>query len=193
MKNILLILTLAISLNSVGQNSYKIVKQIWNYTKPSDFISRIDNFEKAIKIGQEYVKNKKNELTLSTDDKILFSIAKNDSALMNIALASYKNNLNIKRFTLKGYAEKLGGFLKENQKKEHPKAIVTLKVQELTIDKKKFYLLSKTTTYSEQHYTYTSDFYVSEIQGKEFSITVVCDNETDREKIKKSILESTFE
>ena len=193
MKNILLILLLAFSFQSFGQNNYRIEKCIWNYTKPSEYISRVDNFENDIKTGQDYVEKQNDGTTHSTDDKILFSIAKTDSLQMNIVFASYKDNGNIERFTLKGYAEKLGEYFKVNPKEDNPKNIVTVEVNELMIDQTKFYLISKTTNYTEQNYSYTSDYYVSEIQGKEFSIAVVYDNKTDKQKIEKSILESTFE
>ncbi|WP_338731378.1 hypothetical protein [Mangrovimonas cancribranchiae] len=193
MKNILLICLLAFSFNSFGQNSYRIENQIWNYIKPSEYISRVDNFEKDRKTGEEYVKKQNDGTTLSTDDKILFSIAKSDSTQINIVLASYKGNGNIERFTLKGYAEKLGEYFKVNPKNDDPKIIVNVSVSEVVIDQTKFYLISKTTNYTEQNYSYTSDYYVSEIQGKEFSIAAVYDNETDKQKIEKSILESTFE
>jgi hypothetical protein len=192
MKKILLILILAISYQSFGQNSYRIENRIWNYTKPSEYISRVDNFEKDIKTGQEYIKKQNDGTTLSTTDKILFSIAKTDSLQMNIVLASYKDNGNIERFTLKGYAETLGEYFKVNPKEDNPKNIVTVEVNELMIGGIKFYLISKTINYTEQNYYYTSDYYVSEIQGKEFSIAAIYDNATDKQKIEKSILESTF-
>lgn len=194
MKNILLILLLAISFQSFGQNNYRIEKRIWSYTKPSEYISRVDNFEEEFKTGVEYIKNQEEDgVTVSTDDKILFSIAKTDSVQMNMVLASYKDNGNIERFTLKGYAKKLGEYFKVNPKNDNPKNIVTVEVTELIIDQTTFYLIRKTINYTEQNYSYTSDYYVSEIQGKEFSIIAVYDNETDRQKIEKSILESTFE
>ncbi|AFM02746.1 hypothetical protein Fleli_0257 [Bernardetia litoralis DSM 6794] len=194
MKNIILILLLAISFQSFGQNNYRIEKCIWNYSKPSEYISRVDNFEKDVKTGEEYIKKQKEDgVTVSTDDKILFSIAKTDSLQMNIVLASYKDNGNIERFTLKGYAEKLGEYFKVNPKNDDPKIIVTVNVNELLIDETKFYLIRKTINYTEQNYSYSSDYYVSEIQGKEFSIAVVYDNDADKLKIEKSILESTFE
>ncbi|MFD1015472.1 hypothetical protein [Winogradskyella rapida] len=193
MKNIILILLLTLSLQSFGQNNYRIEKSIWSYTKPSEYITRVDNFEKDRKTGENYVKNQNDGTTVSTHDKILVSIAKTDSVQMNVVLASYKDNGNIERFTLKGYAEKLGEYFKVNPKNDNPKNIVTVKVNELIIDETTFYVISKTINYSEQNYSYTSDYYVTEIQGKEFSIAAVYDNETDKQKIEKSILESTFE
>ena len=175
MKNILLILILVISFQSFGQNSYRIENKIWNYTKPSEYISRVDNFEKDIKTGKDYVKNQNDGTTLSTDDKILVSVAKSDSLQMNVVLASYKNNGNIERSKLKGYAEKLGEYFKVNPKEDNPKNIVTVEVNELMIDEKKFYLISKTINYTEQNDSYTSDYYVTEIQGKEFWIVAVYD------------------
>src|SRR5690554_3820022 len=139
MKNILLILILAISFQSFGQNSYRIENKIWNYTKPSEYISRVDNFEKDIKTGEDYVKKQNDGTTLSTDDKILVSVAKSDSIQMNLVLVSYKNNGNIERFTLEGYAEKLGEYFKVNPKEDNPKNIVTVEVNELMIDETKFY------------------------------------------------------
>lgn len=194
MKNIFLILLLAYSLQTFGQNKYRIENISWNYTKPKDYISREDNFEKMIKTGMEYIKKQKEDsVRISTDDKILFSIAKTDSVQMNMVYASYKNNGNIERFTLKGYAEKLGEYFKINPKNNNPKNIVTVLVNEIIIDQIKFYLIRKTINYSEHNYTYTADYYVSEIQGKEFSILTVYDNENDKQIIEKSILESKFE
>ena len=193
MKNILFILILTISYQSYAQKDYRIEKCIWNYTQPSEYVSRVDNFEKDIKTGEEYVKQQKNGATVSTDDKILFSIAKTDSIQMNVILASYKNNGNIERFTLKGYAEKMGEYFKLHPKEDNPKNIVSVNVSELIIDEMKFYLISKTINYTEQNYSYTSDYYVTEIQEKEFSIAAVYDNKTDKQKIEKSIMESTFE
>jgi hypothetical protein len=194
MKNILFILLLAISFQSFGQKNYRIENCVWNYTKPSEYLSRIDNFEQTVKTAEEYFKKQKDEgIRMSIDDKILFSIAKTDSTQVNIVVASYMNNENIERYTLKGYAEKFGEHFKVNPKDDNPKNIISVKVSELIIDEMKFYLISKTTNFTEQNYSYTSDYYVSEIQGKEFSIAVIYDNEIDKQKIEKSILESTFE
>ncbi len=38
---------------------------------------------------------------------------------MNLALVSYKSNENIERFKLKGYADKLGEYLKVNPKENN--------------------------------------------------------------------------
>lgn len=191
MKKIVLILLLVNSFQSFGQKKYQIEKCTWTYTKPADYISRVDNFEKERKDGVEYIKSQQDSVTTSYDDRILFSIATIDST--NVILASYTNNDNIKNFTLKGYAEKVGKYLKENPKNDSPKIITTVKVSELAIDEIKFYIVSTTTNYTEQNYSYTSDFYIAEIQGKEFSIVAIYDNEIDKKKIKKSIVESTFE
>lgn len=182
-----------INFQSYGQKSYRIEKLLWNYTQPSGYISRVDNFEEEIQAGQEYIESQKDESTYSKDDKILFAVAKSDSAEINIVLASCNNNGNIEKFGLKGYAQQLGEYLRENPKNDDLKKTVTVKVSEVTIDRIKFYLISKTTNFIENDYSFTSDYYVTEIQGKEFSIATIYDNETDKKKIEKSILESTFE
>ena len=143
MKNLVLILLLAISYQLLGQKNYRIEKCLWNYTQPTSYVSKVDNFENEIKTGQEYIKNQEDGTTFSNDDTILFSIAKSDTTQVNIALASYRNNGNIQRFTLKGYAEKLGEYFKVNPKNDNPKVLVSVEVSEITIDKKKFYLVSK--------------------------------------------------
>ena len=193
MRYILFILFVIFSFKSSGQKNYRIENTIWKFTQPSGYILKIDNFDKEIKIGEEYVKKLDDEnYTLSNDDKILLSIVKSDSSQVNMIFASYKNNNNIKKFTLKGTAEKLAEFFKVNPKDDNPKNNVFVKISEVIIDKKKFYLISKTTNYTEHNYSYTSDFYVTEIEGKEFSIVTIYDNEIDRQKIEKSITESTF-
>jgi|GEM_PF-3327121 len=193
MRSILLIFISVFSFQSYGQKSYRIEKLLWNYTQPSEYISRVDNFEEEVKAGQEYIREEEDESTHSNDDKILFAIAKSDSAEMNIVLASFKNNGNIEKFTLEGYAEQLGEYLKENPKNDELEKTVTVSVSDITIDKIRFYLIIKTTDFTKKDYSFTSDYYVTEVQGKEFSIADVYDNEIDKQKIKKSILESTFE
>ncbi len=191
MKKTLLILLIIINYPTFGQNKYRIEKCVWNITKPADYITRIDNFEEIIKLGEEYVEEKE-ELELANDSKTLFSIAKSDSSPINMMIASYQGNENIKNYTLKGYAKALGAYFKESSKEDDPKNITTVKVSEVVIDKIKFYLISSTLTFTEKKYAYTSDYYVTEIQGKEFSIAVMYDNEIDKRKIEKSITESTF-
>ncbi|MGJ8731874.1 MAG: hypothetical protein ACSHW4_01980 [Cellulophaga sp.] len=193
MRNFLLILLLAISLQSFGQKNYRIKKCIWSITPPAAYSARVDNFEKIVKAGETYIKKQKNDsVTLSTDDTVLFSLAKTDSVQMNIVLASYKNNESIEQYTLKGYAEILGEYLETHPKDNSPKNTVNVLVRELVIDKMKFYLIRKTTNYTVEKYSYTSDYYVAEIEGKEFSITAIYDNEFDKQKIEKAVLESTF-
>lgn len=193
MKNILLTLFLIISLQTFAQKTYYIEKCIWNYTQPSEYIFKVDNFEKERKTGEDYIKKQENGTTLSTDDKILFSLAKTESSQVNVILASYKDNENIEKYTLKGYAEMLGEYFKANPKDNNSNNIITVEVSELIIDERKFFLISKKTELTEQNYSYTSNYFVAEIEGKEFSIVAIYDNEQDKKKIEKSILESTFE
>lgn len=193
MKNTCLILLLAFSLNAIGQKNYKIIETTWSYASPDGYIVRIDNFEQQIKTGQEYIKNKDDGNTISNDDKILLSIAKTDSLQMNMLFVSHKNNENIKRFTAKGYAERLGDYFKENPKNDNPNVNVSVTVSPLSIDSVEFYLIRKKVDYKEKNITYASDYYFANIDNRELSIVAIYDNDSDKAIIEQSILESRFE
>lgn len=83
-------------------------------------------------------------------------------------------------------------YLKTNPKDDNPEHYTTVKLSEVNIDNITFQVISKTVNLSEQNYIYTSVMYIAEIQGKEFSITCIYDNEIDEEKIKKAIKNSNF-
>ncbi|WP_289064218.1 hypothetical protein [uncultured Zobellia sp.] len=186
---IVIIFLLAISV-SHAQKNYRIEDTIWTYEKPRGFITRSDNFERVIQTGTDHIK--KTESKSSNDDVILISIAKSDSSDVNMVLASYKNNINIKKFSLKEYAYKLGEYFKRNPSEENDEQNLSVEVVEQTIDNKLFYVIEREVTLVENNYSYISAYYVTEIDDKEFSIVMVSDNESDRRKIEKSILTSKF-
>lgn len=177
-----------------AQESYKIGNTIWKYNKPTNYITRVNNFEETRKRADDYFEEH-DEINVSTarEEKILFSFAVTESAKTNAIIASYQSDSNIQKYTLKGYVDVLAEFLKHNPSVEDPTILVSVDIKEQIIDGKKFYLVIKTVDYTEHNFSYTMVYYVTHIDGVEFSISVIYDNEEDKLKIEKSILESTFE
>lgn len=190
MRTAFLAVSLLLSFISFGQKTYKIGNVYWEYRKPATYKTRIDNFSSAINTGDSVVKKNNNLQKQSNDDVILFSVAKNEAADLNIILGSYKGNSNIARFTLKGYVDKLVEFMKSNFEQLKSDAQVTTK--ETLINGVKFYVIENKIHHKEKNFTYWTRMYIAEVSGKELNITVTYDNENDRKAIDASILASKF-
>lgn len=190
MRTAFLAVSLLLSFISFEQKTYKIGNVYWEYRKPATYKTRIDNFSSAINTGDSVVKKNNNLQKQSNDDVILFSVAKNEAADLNIILGSYKGNSNIARFTLKGYVDKLVEFMKSNFEQLKSDAQVTTK--ETLINGVKFYVIENKIHHKEKNFTYWTRMYIAEVSGKELNITVTYDNENDRKAIDASILASKF-
>ena len=142
-------------------------------------------------MSKNYLKKEEKEVTFSTDDVILLSLQKKDSST-NVIFVTYKNNFNIKNHTLNGYAQILKEILIRNGKNEYPNNESSVTVDEILIDKIKFNVIRQTIFFNDENYIGTKDFYISEIDEKEFMIVVANVNEEDRKNVKNSILNSTF-
>ena len=175
----------------IGQKNYKINTSTWIYTAPINYISKIDNFEKERKKGEEYLKKEEKEMTFSTDDVILLSLQKKDSS-SNVIFVTYKNNINITNYTLNGYAQILKEILIRNGENEYPNNESSVTVDEILIDKIKFNVIRQTIFFNDENYIGTKYFYVAEIDEKEFMIVVANVNEEDRKNVENSILNSSF-
>ena len=191
MKRFFVIIIILFSHYLIGQKNYKINSSTWLYTAPINYISKIDNFEKERKKGEKYLKKEEKDLTFSTDDVILLSLQKKDSST-NVIFVTYKNNFNIKNHTLNGYAQILKEILIRNGKNEYPNNESSVTVDEILIDKIKFNVIRQTIFFNDENYIGTKDFYISEIDEKEFMIVVANVNEEDRKNAVKSILDSKF-
>ena len=191
MKRFFVIIIILFSHYLIGQKNYKINSSTWLYTAPVNYISKIDNFEKERKKGEKYLKKEEKEVTFSTDDVILLSLQKKDSST-NVIFVTYKNNFNIKNHTLNGYAQILKEILIRNGKNEYPNNESSVTVDEILIDKIKFNVIRQTIFFNDENYIGTKDFYIAEIDEKEFMIVVANVNEEDRKNVKNSILNSTF-
>ena len=191
MKRFFVIIIILFSHYLIGQKNYKINSSTWLYTAPITYISKIDNFEKERKKGEKYLKKEEKEVTFSTDDVILLSLQKKDSST-NVIFVTYKNNFNIKNHTLNGYAQILKEILIRNGKNEYPNNESSVTVDEILIDKIKFNVIRQTIFFNDENYIGTKDFYIAEIDEKEFMIVVANVNEEDRKNVKNSILNSTF-
>ena len=191
MKRFFVIIIILFSHYLIGQKNYKINSSTWLYTAPINYISKIDNFEKERKKGEKYLKKEEKEVTFSTDDVILLSLQKKDSST-NVIFVTYKNNFNIKNHTLNGYAQILKEILIRNGKNEYPNNESSVTVDKILIDKIKFNVIRQTIFFNDENYIGTKDFYIAEIDEKEFMIVVANVNEEDRKNVKNSILNSTF-
>ena len=191
MKRFFVIIIILFSHYLIGQKNYKINYSTQIYTEQINYISKRYNFEKERKKGEKYLKKEEKEVTFSTDDVILLSLQKKDSST-NVIFVTYKNNFNIKNHTLNGYAQILKEILIRNGKNEYPNNESSVTVDEILIDKIKFNVIRQTIFFNDENYIGTKDFYISEIDEKEFMIVVANVNEEDRKNVKNSILNSTF-
>ena len=190
MRTVIFLTLLLPAILSFGQKTYKIDKATWTYTTPANYKTRIDNFSSSIKKGDSAINQNTTGTKQSNDEHILLSIAKSDSSDINVVLASYKNNSNIKKFTMKGYIAQLVEFMKYNYEKLGSDASITTK--EILIDKTKFSVVETKIYHKEINYTYWTAMYIAELSNKEFSISVTFDNEKDKKAIEQSILRSRF-
>jgi len=175
---------------SFGQKTYEINKSIWTYTTPANYKIRIDNFSSAINKGDSVIRQNTTLSEQSNDEHILLSIGKSDSSDINIILADYKDNSNIKKFTMKGYITQLVQFMKYNFEKLGSDVNITTK--EIFIDKIKFSVVETRIYHKENNYAYWTAMYIADLSNKEFSISVTYDNEKDKKAIEQSILKSKF-
>ena len=186
----LLLAVLLISIVSFGQKTYKVGKISWEFKKPANYKTRIDNFSSTAKKGDSVLKKNYNLEKQSNGEEILFSLAKSDSAVLNIIIGSYSDNSNIAKFTLKGYVDKLVEFMKLNYEQLQSEAHITTK--EAFINNVKFYVIENRIYHKDKKLTYWTKMYIAEVSGKELNITVTYDNEVDKKSIETSIMTSKF-
>ena len=190
-KKIIVIFLATIFTNVIfSQKKIKIDKTTWTYTIPKGFEISNLGLENNIQRGENYIKKIPNHKS-SSDDVILLSLTKNDSSDINRVFASYTSNANIKKFTLDLYAKKLEQFFKKNIKNDTLKSKITVTLTQHHINDILFYCITKKTTINKK-YRFYSQFYVTEIDNKEFSIVAIFDNEIDKSLIINSILNSEF-
>ena len=121
MKRFLFILILFLSNFLSAQKSYKINTVSWIFKAPKNYVAKADNFEKAVKAGEEYLKKEENIESFSTDDVVLLTLEKEDSS-PNVIMVSYKNNSSIQDHTLNGYANIVREMLLRNANHDYPDA-----------------------------------------------------------------------
>lgn len=191
MKRFLFIFILFLSNFLSAQKSYKINTATWIFKAPKNYIAKADNFEKAVKAGEEYLKKEENIDTFSTDDVVLLTLEKEDSS-PNVIMVSYKNNSSIQDHTLNGYADIVKEMLLRNANNEYPDAENAVINEEIKIDKITFNVVRQNSFFKEKNYLATKYFYIAEIDNKEFMVVVVNTNEEDRKNAVKSVLDSKF-
>lgn len=95
------------------QKLYEIGQTKWIYSSPESYIYRTDNFSEVAEVGQKVLKQQEN-VNLDTDEKILFSLAKDQESTFNIIFSSYLSNENIQNFGAEIYSDKLMDIFKKN-------------------------------------------------------------------------------
>ena len=163
----------------------------WIYDIPDGFIVTNYGLDKAVESAEDYLE-KSSEPQSSNDDVMLLSLVRKDSSDINRVLVSYKSNSNIRNSSLREYAIKLGAFFEESAVDDTVQSETSVGVAEKYIDDILFYCITKKTTFLKNKYTYSSQYYVAEIDDKEFSIVAIFDNEKDRFNIVSSIIHSKF-
>ena len=190
MRTVFLLTFLFLTILSFGQKTYKINKAAWTYTTPANYKARVDNFSSAINKGDSLIRQNTTGTEQSNDEYILLAAAKSDSSEINVIMADYKDNSNIKQFTMKGYITQLVEFMKYNYEKLGSDVNITTK--EILIDKINFSVIETKIYHKKINYTYWTAMYIADLSNKEFSITVTYDNENDKKAIEQSILKSKF-
>jgi len=170
--------------------NYKIGTTTWQYQLPKEFKIRQDQFSNAIETGQEFIEKEGQGAYATKDDAIVISAAKSDSSDLNSLLVSYKNNKMINQFGLEGYRNKLIEFFKHSFETNGSK--FKTESSEVLIDSNKFYSIENKMFDNDDNYVYSSMMFIGEISEKEVSFSLTFDNESDRELLVNSLINSKF-
>lgn len=133
------------------------------------------------------------KLTKEFNSQIEFnicSIFKPEESHVNKLNATYISNQNLKNLTLEIYAFSLVETFKKGYNSGDFSAEVQLerkKIQDIP-----FYLIRSQIRHLESDYQYISDVYLTEINGKEFNVTLIYDNDEDKQTLEEIFYNSSF-
>lgn len=172
------------------KTNYKIGTTTWQYQLPKEFKIRQDQFRDVIETGQEFIEKENQGTNVTKDDIIVLSAAKSDSSDLNILLVSFRNNDMIKQFGLDGYCNKLMELYKYSF--ETNGANFKTESSQVLIDSNKFYTIENKIFDNENNYGYSIMIFIGEISEKEVSFSLIIDNESDKELLVNSLINSKF-
>ena len=157
-----------------GQQTFQLDQSIWQYDVPLDF----------------QLESKKNDSLNFSNSKQLISVYKNPSESVNKLLVTYGESENMKKLTTEIYVFSLVDLYKKAYNNTEFKAKVEMERKK--ISDRVFYLIRSTITHLESEYVYVSDYYISELNEKEFSVSITYDNDDDKFLLEQSFLNSRF-
>jgi|GEM_PF-1286555 len=159
-----------------GQQNFQLADKNWEIDLP-------ENYFQDISIPMT-------ESTESTDSQIVTIIKKEDDS-MNQLIAMYIKNDDLVKLTPAVYAQSfsksLPGFFEQDGLRVSTNEIELRKINGIS-----FYLISVSVSQDEEDYVYHLDFYLTEIGGKEFNVSLFYDNDEDKEALENSFFNSKF-
>lgn len=159
-----------------GQQNFQLADKNWEIVLP-------ENYFQDVSIPMI-------EPTDSVDRQIVTIIKKEDDSL-NQLIAMYIENNDLIKLTPAVYAQSfsksLPGFFEQDGL-----TVITNEVELRKIDGINFYLISVRISQNDSDYVYHVDFYLTEIGGKEFNVTLFYDNDDDKEALENSFFNSKF-
>ena len=158
----------------LGQQTFHLDQNIWEYEVPVDF--QIE----SLKIDSLNVSNSKQ----------LISISKNPLEAVNKLSVTYGESENMKKLTTEIYVFSLVDLYKKAYNNKEFKAKVEMERKKIA--NHIFYLIRSTITHIESEYVYVSDYYIAELNQKEFSVSITYDNDEDKFLLEESLLNSKF-
>jgi hypothetical protein len=170
--------------------AYEIGSTTWQYELPKEFKIREDQFSHSIEAGQEFIEEDGQGVVATTEDVIVLSAARSDSSDLNVLLVSYKGNDMIKEFGVEGYHKQLIEFFQYSF--ETNGSNFETESGDVLIDSEKFYTIENKMYDTENNYLYGSMMFIGEISEKEVSFSLTFDNQTDKDLIVNSLLNSKF-
>lgn len=143
-------------------------------------------FEVSEPYKVEFVKSDSIESHL-TQERV--SIYKDEDAVNKLVFI-YGENHNMRDLTPEIYVFTVQDLYKRIFNTEDFEADVQMERREMLNDV--FYLIRSTVNHLESDYKYISDLYISEIDGKEFSVFITYDNDDDKAELEKIFYNSEF-
>lgn len=125
-----------------------------------------------------------------TNGELLFQFKKEDPTTVSSMMAAYVDSPNMQKLTSEVYVYYIYDYIKKSFNSDDFEAEV--KLENLTIDGRKFNLIHSFVRHKETEFQYVSDLYFSEVNGKELNITIMYDNDEDKVLLEKSLHNSKF-
>lgn len=166
----------------------------WQYSIPENYIFRVNN---PINSNNSKKENHfENPEDMSENQYILFTASKKLEGLKkwsdsNLVMATYTKAKFIKKYgSLKKYLSKNKEFLDKTYLKEKSKPEIL--ISEINIADRKFDVMTQNFLNFQNKFTFTSVTYHTIIENELLEISILYNNDEDKEKLLKTIENSKF-